>query len=306
MNLADPSRFWGRLGLDHADALSRQGFEKVKRVQALRYFTWRWRPSQLARSEQLRFLLRHSRVSDWVAALDKPLGATGEEWADLNWSPGERFASVIATRLLWRYASRHGDPLVMALSEPELGKPLPIALGGRLISQDLANAALETGTITRALNGREPERIVEIGGGYGRTAYALLHRFPRATYTIIDIEPAASIARWYLDTLLPGRVEVLDPEAATRLADASFDLGVSISSLQEMRLDQIAGYLALLDRVCRGGTVYLKQWSSWRNPVDDVIAQFDDYPIAPAWRQVLRERCPIQTKFTQAAWALPG
>jgi hypothetical protein len=40
---------------------------------------------------------------------------------------------------------------------------------GRLISQDLANTALESTAIPRALGGEPPRSIVEVGAGYGRT-----------------------------------------------------------------------------------------------------------------------------------------
>ena len=42
-----PSRFWTKLGAEHERLLAEHGVERVKRTQALRYFTWRWRPSQL-------------------------------------------------------------------------------------------------------------------------------------------------------------------------------------------------------------------------------------------------------------------
>jgi putative sugar O-methyltransferase len=306
VGLSTPSQFWERLGSEHAADLDRHGFERVKRVQALRYFNWRWRPGRLAGSEQLRFLLRHAHPSDLRAMLGRPLGASGPEWDDVEWSVGERRAYVLAVRLLWRYASRHGAAAVMALSEPELGAPLPVRLDGRLISQDLANAALEVDAMTRALGGRRPAHILEIGGGYGRTAYALAHTFPDAKYTIVDIEPAASISRWYLGELLPGRVKVISPDEALELPGAAFDLAVSISSLHEMRLDQIAGYLSLVDRVAASGLVYLKQWTSWENPVDGVRVRLDDYPVPERWRPVLHERCPVQTHFTQAAWTVPS
>ena len=303
--LGTPSEFWSRLGADHAAALEREGFEHVKRSQALRYFTWRWRTGRLLASEQLRFLLAHSRPGDWRAALARPLDVSSSAWHGIDWSRGERRAYVIAVRLLWRYAERHGDDAVMALAEPELGDPLPVHLDGRLISQDLANSALEVAAIRRALGTRAPARVIEIGGGYGRSAYALLHRFPEARYTIVDIEPAASISRWYLGQLFPGRVEVIDPESALGLDPASFDLGLSISSLQEMRPDQIRSYLELLDRVAAGGTVYLKQWAEWENPDDHVRIRFSDYPIPAAWRRHFEEPCAVQTRFVHAAWDVP-
>jgi len=90
---------------------------------------------------------------------------------------------------------------VTRLPEPALGQPLPVTWRGRLISQDLANTALEVAAIGRALAGRKPRSILELGAGYGRTAYALLSLFPEATYTIVDIEPALTISRWYLSEL---------------------------------------------------------------------------------------------------------
>jgi putative sugar O-methyltransferase len=305
VDLSTPSRFWEQLGNEHAVDLERHGFDRAKRVQALRYFNWRWRPRQLAGSEQLRFLVRHARLSDWRAAFSRPLGASGHEWDDVDWTVGERRAYVIAVRLLWRYASRHGDPAIMQLEEPELGAPLPVRLGGRLVSQDLANCALEAVPIISALGDRTPTRIVEVGGGYGRNAFALLHRFPQARYTIVDIEPAASIARWYLGQLVPGRFDVITPEDALALDPEAFDVGLSISSLQEMRPDQIEGYLAMFDRLCAGGVVYLKQWEVWDNPVDGVRVRLADYPVPDRWQRVLHERCPVQTHFLQAAWDVP-
>ena len=99
---------------------------------------------------------------------------------------------------------------------------------------------------------------------------------------------------------------MISPEHALALGAGAFDLALSISSLHEMRLDQIEGYLALFDRVAAGGVVYLKQWEQWDNPVDGVRARFDSYPIPARWHRVLHERCTVQTHFLQAAWEVPG
>lgn len=303
---ADTSRFWTKLGAEHAHQLSEHGVDTFKRKQALRYFTWRWRPRAMLRSEQLRFLVRNTSPRTWAAVLGEPIPVDDELWEGSGFSVAERRLTVIATRLIWAYAERHGSPVVLALAEPELGAPLPIRWRGRLISQDLANGALETREIERALGGRSPASIVEIGGGYGRTAYALLSRYPDATYTIVDIEPARTISQWYLSQLFPAqRLCFLAPEQAVSLPGAAFDLAVSISSLQEMTPAQVAGYLALLDRTAAGGTVFLKQWQTWRNPDDDVQLRFADYPVPGGWEELLREPARVQTRFVQAAWRLP-
>ena len=299
---ADASRFWAKLGAEHADQLSEHGFDTFKRKQALRYFTWRWRPESMLRSEQLRFLVTNTSPRVWADVLREPMPAGDALWEGSGFAAGERRLTVIATRLIWAYAERHGSRAVLDLPEPEIGAPLPIRWRGRLISQDLANCALETRVVERALGERAPASIVEIGGGYGRTAYALLSRYPEATYTIIDIEPARSISQWYLSQLFPPRrLRFLSPEEAGALPSGGFDLGVSISSLQEMTPEQVAGYLRLLDRTV-DGTVFLKQWETWHNPDDDVELRFADYPIPAAWQPVLREPSPVQTRFVQAAW----
>jgi putative sugar O-methyltransferase len=164
---------------------------------------------------------------------------------------------------------------------------------------------LEVSAIHRSLEGGTPRSIIEVGAGYGRSAYALLSSYPDARYTVVDIEPALSISRWYLSRLFPPeRLAFLTPSEADSLPAASFDLAVSISSLQEMTPAQVARYIRLFDRVASGGTVFLKQWREWRNPEDGVVMRFTDYPLPASWQLRRRERPAVQTTFVQAAWRL--
>lgn len=305
--LSEPSRFWTRLGRQHAHDLEAFGFESFKRRQALRYFTWRWQWGQLGRSEQMRFLLRHSSPATFLSAVREPVELSDRAWTGIDWPGRERWLYAIAVRLLWEYGRRHDPESVLHLPEPELGQPLPVFWRGRLISQDLANSALEVAAIRRALGDRTPRSIVEIGAGYGRTAYVLMSLFPQASYTVIDIDPAAQLSRWYLSGLFPERqIQFLKPEEASQMETGSGDLSVSISSLQEMTRQQVEGYLAFIDRVSAGGIVYLKQWANWHNIDDDVIMSFDEYPVPASWRQLFKEYAPVQTRFTQAAWLVSG
>ena len=224
-----------------------------------------------------------------------------------NGNAPERWVYTAMIRLLWIYASQHDPVGVTRFEEPALGGPLPVYWRGRLISQDLAKGALEANAIQRALQGRAPRSALEIGAGYGRIAYVLLKLFPEMTYSICDIEPALSISRWYLGQLFPeGRLRFLTPAQATELPTASIDLAISISSLQEMTAAQIADYLTLIDRTAGSGTVYLKQWREWHNPVDQITARFADYPIPENWIKLFEEPAPVQTNFQQAAWSIPA
>jgi putative sugar O-methyltransferase len=307
MGVGQPSRFWQDLAREHAEQLDQYGLSDLKRRQALRYFTWQWRWRDLSRSEQFRFLLARTPKGDLARTIATPQPLSRALWRGLPWGRGDRYLYALATRLLWQYAEAHGDRRVLALGEPALGNPPPVLWRGQLVSQDLANCALEAEAIVRALDGRTPTSILEIGAGYGRTAYSLLGLFPEASYTIVDIEPALTLSRFYLTTLYPTRaVRYLDAERDVLDIPAEVDLAVSISSLHEMTPQQVSSHLQLLDKVVDDGVVFLKQWLRWHNPADDVLMEFDRYPIPAAWSLLFREPSPVQTRFAQAAWRVVG
>jgi putative sugar O-methyltransferase len=302
-DLARPSKFWAALGGQHAQDVAEHGYDDVKRRQALRYFTWSWHLRSILGSEQMRHLLRRTPATAWLRSAFMPFAIRRRSWAPLDWSIADRWLYTAAIRLLWEYALRHGDREVLRAAEPSEGHPLPVSHRGRLISQDLANSALEVGAMKRILGGRPPRSILEIGAGYGRTAYVLLSVYPSAAYTIVDIEPALSISRWYLSQLFPSnRLRFLTPDRIDEVASGSVDLALSISSLQEMTPGQVRGYLGFMDRVAAGGHVYLKQWATWSNPDDGVTMRFSDYPVPSAWIPTVREAAPVQERFVQAGW----
>ena len=300
-------QFWKALGAEHAEALEAHGFDAVKRVQALRYFTWRWGARRALLGHQGRYVLTHTKPATWLRAALSPVNLSPDAWAPASWSRGERWLYAVATRLIWEIARRYGSRRTLDLAEPMLGSPFPIRWRGRLISQDLANTALEMASIEEALAGSRPEHVLEIGAGYGRTAHAILSIYPEAAYTIVDIRPAIDISRWYLTTLFPDRdltfIDGTDPGASPR----PFDLAVSISSLQEMTREVVDRYLHMLDRDARSGAVvYLKQWFRWWNAVDEIEQTIDDYEFSPRWRRLFRRRARIQTAFAEVAFQAAG
>lgn len=305
--LQEPSRFWRELGAEHTSDLANFGLEHVKRRQALRYFTWRWRFSALRGSEQMRFLLRHTSPARVASCAAARVDLSDDAWRGIDWPRRERWLYAFAVRLIWEYARHHDALGITRIDEPRLGDPLPVRWRGRLISQDLANSALEASALGRALGGEEPESILEIGAGYGRLGHALLSAFPSAAYTVVDIEPARTVSEWYLTRLFPDRrLQFLTPAQAADLPTGSVSLALSVSSLQEMTSGQVATYLKLLDRIAEGGLVYLKQWAEWHNPADDLTLRFADYPFPTRWSACFDEPAPIQTRFRQAAWRIPG
>ena len=290
----DRSHFWESVSTRHRADLDRYGYGAVKRHQALEYFTWQWGPLSIFRDSQFRFLLTNS--DERIAAWRGPEVAD-DRWEGVPWSRMKRRLYTFAVRLLWDYARHAGDARVLELPEPELGSPLPVYHHGRLISQDLANAALETAAMAPVLS--EPRSFLEVGAGYGRNAYALLSLYPEARYTVVDIEPALSISRWYLGQLFdPQRLTFVEAGAVGEIGPV--DVAFTISSLQEMTPAAVSSYLALFDRIA--GSVYIKQWTTWHNPHDKLTMTLADYPFPSGWRRLHWATSPVQTKFTEGLW----
>jgi putative sugar O-methyltransferase len=299
------SRFWKKLGEEQSKDLEIYGLTSVKRVQALRYFTWRWDWNQLAGPDG-RYLLGRTDPIKWARAAAMRADLSREAWKPAPWPRVDRWLYTIATRLLWEVALNEGSRDVLALPEPMLGAPFPVPWRGRLISQDLANSSLEMASIGEALGGEVPKHVVEIGAGYGRTAYAILSCYPEASYTVVDIHPAIDISQWYLRLLFPDRdLTFVDAEQGVPQLPA-FDLSISISSLHEMTLKQVNEYLSAIDKSAMpGATAYFKQWSKWWNPDDEVELSMRDYRLPDRWRMVFERRARVQRLFGEAGWRAP-
>jgi len=101
-----------------------------------------------------------------------------------------------------------------------------------------------------------PKTIIELGAGYGRTAYVFLKANPDIRYTICDIEPALSIAKRYLISQFPDAdITFLSPNNLRHLPKKSADLFITISSLQEMPMEQIKYYYKQIDRLQNTSTL---------------------------------------------------
>ena len=98
----------------------------------------------------------------------------------------------------------------------------------------------------------------------------------------------------------------------TRFADVlrampgSVDLLVNISSLHEMRRDQIAHYLGEIFRLVRpGGHFYLKAWKVSRLPPEKIAIREADYPLSD-WECVFRRPTAVQTRFFETLLRRPA
>lgn len=312
----EASRFWQHFAALNRAQLDQQGYANFKRGIILNYFTTV--PDRRG-DYQLAFLRRHLPARAWAAALIRTLAA--ERHTNLSWKQSRTF--TLLTHLVWEYVRREDHTgLLDRLAEPPEGNPARIVRGGRLISQDIANSVLETGALLQggALT-PHTRTVLELGAGYGRTAYAILHAAPHVRYVIADISPALELAQRYLTTLFPERpaflvqkfsgyeqiagaferstLAFLRPEQLALLPPGSVDLVLNISSFHEMRHAQINAYFDQIERLA-SGYLYLKQWKESHNRFDGITVRDEDYPVRPSWQPVFWRECRIHTPMFEA------
>ncbi len=292
------SKFWTDLSAENLRMLRTNGTESFKRTLSQNYFNW---TVDDPAHPQMRTLLRA-----WANNPDRmPLQAELHGSAELEGvaltryvtSPEAARTYTLFVGLLWWYATHDWpDDLPLRLSEPNLGAPVDIQLGGRRISQDLANSLREWQRIAPNLKqaGLRPI-LAEVGAGYGRVGYVALQAMP-CRYWVFDIAPALAVSQWYLSTLFPAeRVFAWRPfdrwedvQAEAQAADIAFfsidqlilvpnltfDVAAAISVLHEMMPSHAVQLLQVMADRTRG-SIYVKNWTVWDNIWDHVVFHSD-------------------------------
>jgi len=315
-----PSRYWQELNRKNLQQLADTGYENFKRTLARNYFTWIVNPF----NKQIRFLMREAGVFRSLGILLQAIFAPRHQYLKKR----HTIYYNTLTRLLWSYVRKLDEGhLLERLTEPEEGNPPRVIHDGRLISQDLANSVLEYREILHPeIDRREVRNILELGPGYGRTAYVFLALQPACRYLLVDIPPALYVAQRYLTTIFPDRraflfrhfdsyaevrdeledasIVFLTPNQLELLPDNYVDLFLNISSLHEMRMDQIRYYFGEIARLTRK-YFYFKQWKETTVPFENETIREADYPVPESWRLIHRQQCAVQHKFFEALYELP-
>lgn len=321
---ARPSKYWVELNKMNMAQLQQHGYENFKRTIALNYFTfariWPW-------DAQFRFLLKQLPVRVSLTCMRQAWFARRHDYfSSFSWIQSLFYNFL--TLASWEYTRAVvSDASLLSLSEPEDGNPAEIRdRSGRLISQDLASSILEVSSMGSSLPAGSV--VLELGAGYGRDAYALLATKPGIKYVIVDIPPALWVAETYLRRQFPSRRifgyrefgdfaeierEFRESDIAffvstqiSQLPDSLADLAINISSLHEMRLEQIAFYFTQFDRLLKaGGTFYFKQWKRGQVLFENVVIRQEDYPIPHSWLCELSRQAPLQSSFFEALYRKP-
>ena len=316
-----PSKYWEELNRKNLQQLAESKYENFKRTLARNYFTWIVNPL----NKQIRFLMKEAGFLQSVKIVFRAIFAPRHELLKRK----HTIYYNMLTNLLWAYVEKNvTDGNLDRLIEPLEGNPLKVMRNGRLISQDLANSLLEYEAILHPnLDKREVKTILELGPGYGRTAYVFLELQPNCRYILVDIPPALYVAQRYLSNVFADRkifgfrpfddfesvrddfedaqIVFLTPNQLELLPNKSVDLFVNISSLHEMRMDQVRYYFEQIERLTRK-YFYFKQWKETTVPFENETITEADYPIGSDWTLLNRQQCKVQAKFFEALYELPA
>jgi putative sugar O-methyltransferase len=323
-------RFWEALN-ERVSRLDGPEFFTFKRTENALYFTFVvLSPLHENFRAALRGWLRRPRPSTLLARPDPAA-------VDVRWfqsyaaggsvpGPLRRWTYALHVAMIWDLARERLGPELDSLQEPRLGDPLSIKHRGLRISHDLANSALELSTIAEGMPHERlaSAHVIELGGGYGRVAWAMLSLHRGVRYVVVDIPPSLAVAQRYLTETLPDRSvfrfrrfedpdEVIDeivnaemvfltPNQLAMLPPLGVDLWVNISSLHEMRREQIAAHLEQAGRHV-AGWAYTKQWIVSLNMADEVVLEQDDYPYPTHWQRLIERRHPAQPGYFEALFS---
>lgn len=313
--------FWVDFNNLRIRKLLSDGYENCRHTVANQYCMWLEEPNSPDSIESLK-----SQLNFLISSLSEKEISDAKELAQKSPVFPHRIKEFnLITLLLWQYAKNQGLEKELAqLSEPLEGSPPAISFEGRLISQDIANSLLEFDTIRGHIELDSVGTILEIGAGYGRSAYIWL-RFDRIQkYIIVDIPPALYISQRYLSSQFSGKklfryrdfksfdeiedeygradLVFLMPWQVEMLPEKSVDLIYAIDSLNEMNLDIIKLYFKIINKLGKR-YFYMKCWKEWES--EDGTIKRGDYPISTEWKCLVDRECRVQTGYFESMYELP-
>lgn len=314
-----PSKLWQALISRNSEELDQYGYENFKRTLVRHYSSYV--PLYLMNT-QILFLIIHLNPITTIVALYKSL--TMPTHYGFNCVDSASFNFI--TYLLWFYTEKvDKDKLLNDFEEPIYGNPPKIIYKNKLISQDIANSVLEFKSIfDKNVSKNDIKTIADLGAGCGRDAIVFVKLLPNLKkYLVIDIPPALAIAEKYLSEFFPqekifkfrpfnnfseikeeferSKILFFLPNQIELLPDSIIDLFINISSLHEMRLDQIKYYFKQIERLTKSkGYFYFKEFKDSYVAFEDVHIRTEDYPLYPKWDLVYLRQSKVQTKFFEA------
>ena len=313
-----PSRFWLYHLVLNSIQLKYCGFENFKLTANKNYFGWS-NPEDIKMQFActIRALnINEKELQSLFDSISVPKNQMPDDLCDSDWK--------IYVKLLYflnEYATKNdSEGIYQKVVEPDLGNPICIKINGKSVSQDLPHTSIEINTFMPFFKKDESKvmNVAELGAGCGRIGHQLLQVYDNIKYTIIDIPPALFISQTYLRTLFPHKkvfvakdfsnwnefkkdfemsdIRFLFPQQLELIPHYYFDIFINISSLSEMRPEQIGNWFRLIDKTTRG-IFFFKQYKQNHNTFDKCIINKEDYPIPKHWETLLDQENKLFSPF---------
>lgn len=222
--------------------------------------------------------------------------------------------------------------ILQKCEEPDYGNPIKVSCGNIKISYDQCSSVMEYYEITNNIpdNIKNKEFIVgELGAGYGKLAYVFLNTHSNCKYLIFDIPPTLYLSQTYFLKIFPknkimkfrhfenfsdiknefeqSRICFFTPNQLELLPENIVDLFINISSLHEMRKDQIENFHNLIGSVTKG-YFFSKQYPDIMKLPKDLSGayeiSFDDYPVPKNWEIIFKDNSQINPRFVHMLYKI--
>lgn len=164
---------------------------------------------------------------------------------------------------LWQSWTGNNFPLT-ALAAPDIGNPYGILIDGVLIRIAAEYQHFYAQEIARLLGPSKTGTVMEIGGGFGGTAYYLIRDCPGVKYIDFDLPETIALASYYLLKSFPKLRVTLYGEAPgasdivlmpscelPRMAESSADVSFISNVLRDMSIPAASEYIDHIIRITR-------------------------------------------------------
>lgn len=315
------SKYWWFLAKRNIEQIQNEGYENFKQTVARNYYTWVGGDGELLMSEVFK------NMEGILNAADS-LNVNAKEIFRLHshFSTKESIDFNINTILFYLYVQKMSADGNSLIEEPVEGNPPGIYIKNKLITQDLLNSFLDYKSISSCCDLQEAKCVLELGAGYGRTAYYLIHKHPHLSYLVVDIPPALYIAQRYLTEQFPEKgvikfnkdldrdelkrairekaIIFLTPDQLQLLDTKEVDLFVAIDNLHAMSVQQVEDYFEQINRIAK--LLYFTYWPGMGIPFDDFSYDSSKWPVRTAWKIIHESRTQIPSCYVNICYQING
>ena len=307
------SKYWNYLNKKNIEQINDSGFENFKQTVATNYYTW---------IDGIKGVMGANFLKDSDKyKFEVPIHEIIKKHQYLSIEESILFNTM--TVLLYNYVKDKFPELIRSCYEKNTGNPLTISIDGHQISQDILSSAIEYSSVMGGLV-TNPNVILELGAGSGRTAEFFLRRSSSVKYIVCDIAPALYMSQRYLAELFEERkifkfqnftsfedveqsidesdIVFIMPHQLKLLPSKYCDLFMAIDCLHEMKEEQISTYMQIANELSK--VFYFKAWKSTEVPFDKIKLDESKYKPLLTWKEIFKKDCYVPADFFEAMYEM--